>query len=375
MLFAKVMQTLTAVLTAILIAGCVSKTELPVNPSVSAPSRVMLKETVTVYLKGVNSGTAFTVDFGDGSVIDAVAPSAATHSYTEGSDYTLTVSSTVLDENYVSTVRCYPLEALSSAQKIFRDPSCKKIWVMTHRAHTTDRSIPENSVSAVKAAIAAGAEAVECDTHRTKDGQIVVCHDQTINRTTTGAGDITSMTLAQIRSYKLLDRDGNPTNEVMPTLEEFLEACRGRIYVDLDYSPRTASTAEVMEVVTRMGMLEQVWFYCNSVEKCKEVLAIAPNAHPYCWATQYSPLTTLDGNYFVQYCYATDGKSTSIGSAIRDGMLCSVCFLSVLDGKIPEYQINGSQLDELLTIYPDVKMIMTDAPSELISALDSRGRR
>ncbi|MGN0190508.1 MAG: glycerophosphodiester phosphodiesterase family protein [Candidatus Cryptobacteroides sp.] len=369
------MQTCIAVLAAILISGCASQNELPVNPSVSAPSRVMLKETVNVYLKGVNSGTAFTVDFGDGTVIDAVAPSPATHAYTEGSDYTLTVSSSVLDENYVSKLRCYPLEALSSAQKNFRDSSYKKVWVMTHRAHTTDPTIPENSISAVKASIAAGAEAVECDTHRTKDGKIVICHDQSINRTTTGTGDITALTLAEIRSYKLLDRNGNPTNEVMPTLEEFLEACRGKIYVDLDYSPRTASTAEVMDVVVRMGMLEQVWFYCNSVEKCKEVLAIAPNAHPYCWATQYSPLTNLDGNYFVQYCYATDGTSTSIGSAIRDGMLCSVCFLSVLDGQIPEYQINSTQLDDLLGIYPDVKMIMTDAPAELISALDSRGRR
>lgn len=369
------MQTISAVLAAILISGCASKSEIPVNPSVSAPSRVMLKETVNVYLKGVNSGTEFTVNFGDGTVVDAVAPSPASHAYTEGSDYNLTVSSSVLDETYVSKLRCYPLEALSSAQKNFRNPEYKKVWVMTHRAHTTDRTIPENSVSAVKAAIAAGAEAVECDTHRTKDGHIVVCHDQTINSTTTGTGDITQMTLAQIRSYKLKDRNGNPTNEVMPTLEEFLEACRGKIYVDLDYSPRTASTAEVMDVVVRMGMLEQVWFYCNSVQKCREVLAIAPTAHAYCWATQYSALTGLDGNYFVQYCYSPEKDSTPVGSALRDGMLCSVCFLSVLNSKIPEYSIDGTQLDELLTVYPDVKMIMTDAPAELISALASRGLR
>ena len=54
---------------------------------------------------------------------------------------------------------------------------------MTHRAHTTDPSVPENSISAVKAAIAAGADAVECDTQRTKDGEIVICHDLSINRT------------------------------------------------------------------------------------------------------------------------------------------------------------------------------------------------
>lgn len=246
---------------------------------------------------------------------------------------------------------------------------------MTHRAHTTDKSVPENSISAVKAAIASGADALECDTHRTKDGQIVICHDLSINRTTTGTGDIPSLTLEQIKSYKLLDRNGNPTNETMPTLEEFLKACRGKIYVDLDYSPRTASTAEVMAVVEKLGMMEQVWFYCNSVEKCREVLAISPRAHAYTWATAYEPLKGLEGPYFVQYCYSPTSGSTSIGTAVRDGMLCSVCMLSVLNNKIPEYDVDGAQLDELITTFPDVKMIMTDAPEKLIKALSERGRR
>lgn len=372
----KVMQTVVAALAAILIAGCSSnKVEIPANPSVSAPTRVMLKEKVNVYLKGVGSGTTFTVDFGDGSpVVEAVTPSAAVHAYSESADWKINVSSEALDEDFSKTIRCYPLEALSSAQRNFKDPSYKKIWVLTHRAHTTDKSIPENSISAVKAAIASGAEALECDTHRTKDGQIVICHDLSINRTTTGTGDIPSLTLEQIKSYKLLDRNGNPTNETMPTLEEFLKACRGKIYVDLDYSPRTASTAEVMAVVEKLGMMEQVWFYCNSVEKCREVLAISPRAHAYTWATAYEPLKGLEGPYFVQYSYSPS-SSTAIGTAVRDGMLCSVCMLSVLNSQIPEYDVDGAQLDELITSFPDVKMIMTDAPEKLIKALSERGRR
>ena len=186
------MQTAVAALVAFLIAGCSPKNEIPVNPSVSAPTRVMLKENVNVYLKGVGSGTSFTVNFGDGTSVEAVTPDPAVHAYSESADWTLTVSSEVLDEDFSKTVRCYPLEALSSAQRNFKDPSYKKIWVMTHRAHTTDPSVPENSISAVKAAIAAGADAVECDTQRTKDGEIVICHDLSINRTTNGAGDVPS---------------------------------------------------------------------------------------------------------------------------------------------------------------------------------------
>ena len=59
MSFNKVMQTAVAALVAFLVAGCSSKVEIPANPSVSAPTRVMLKEKVNVYLKGVGSGTTF----------------------------------------------------------------------------------------------------------------------------------------------------------------------------------------------------------------------------------------------------------------------------------------------------------------------------
>ena len=50
----------------------------------------------------------------------------------------------------------------------------KKVWVMTHRAHTSDRTVPENSVSSVEDAIDSGAEVIECDTHVTSDGVVVV---------------------------------------------------------------------------------------------------------------------------------------------------------------------------------------------------------
>ncbi len=92
----------------------------------------------------------------------------------------------------------------------------------------------------------------------------MVCHDQTINATTNGTGDITKMTYAEIQQYNLLDRNGRVTDEKMPTLEEFLKAGRGKIYFNLDYSPRTASTQEVMNVVKELDMMEQVFFYCNS---------------------------------------------------------------------------------------------------------------
>ena len=240
-------------------ASCSGNDAIPVSPALNAPTRVMLKETVNVSVTGIPDGSEVIVDFGDGTILSAVSPAPVRHPYSESGDYDITVKAG--SSEFSKTIRVYSLLALSEAQKQFRDPDNRTVWVMTHRAHTTDYSIPENSVSAVAAAIASGAEAIELDTHRTKDGHIVVCHDQTIDRTTNGTGDITQMTLAEIQEYNLKDRNGQVTDEKMPTLEEFLKAGRGKIYFDLDYSPRTASTQEVMEIVKGLDMMEQCWFY------------------------------------------------------------------------------------------------------------------
>ena len=86
----------------------------------------------------------------------------------------------------------------------------------------------ENSLSCIEKGIAAGADMIEIDLHLTADNQVVVCHDRSINRTTNGKGKIGQMTLAEIQQYRLLDQNGNPSNETIPTLEQVLELCKDR---------------------------------------------------------------------------------------------------------------------------------------------------
>ena len=221
--------------------------------------------------------------------------------------------------------------------------------------------IPENSIAAVEACIAAGVDFIETDTHITADGHVVICHDQTINRTTNGTGDITKMTLDQIKSYRLKDRKGVVTDMTMPTLEEFLKAARGKIYVNLDYSPRTASTSDVMTIVERLDMMGQTLFYCNSVEKVNEVLSIDATAQAYPWYSNYSALP--GPGYFVQCSYTPSGSPANLGNATKAGMITTVNFL------------DGGKLSDLLKAYPDVRVIQSDISDELIPALKSQGLR
>jgi len=103
--------------------------------------------------------------------------------------------------------------------------------VFGHRGASGER--PENTVPAFERAVAAGADALETDVHRTRDGAVVVCHDANLERTTNGMGPISEHTLAEVRAldagYRFTPDQGRTypfrdTGFRIPTLEELFEA-------------------------------------------------------------------------------------------------------------------------------------------------------
>ena len=92
---------------------------------------------------------------------------------------------------------------------------------------------PENSILAFKKAIEACVDGMEFDIHMTKDGELVVIHDSTLDRTTTGTGYIKNHTLEEIRSFSIGAKFAEFKNytpswdaELIPTLTEVLLLCK-----------------------------------------------------------------------------------------------------------------------------------------------------
>lgn len=81
----------------------------------------------------------------------------------------------------------------------------------------------ENTLEGARAAAAAGADAIENDIYKTSDGHLVVMHDATVDRTTTGTGSIESMTLAQVKALRTKGKGYE-----IPTLREFFQAFKGQ---------------------------------------------------------------------------------------------------------------------------------------------------
>ena len=112
---------------------------------------------------------------------------------------------------------------------IRREPPVKRPPLPLVIAHRGDSSsAPENTITAFKAALAAGAHAVEYDVHLTRDSHAVVIHDATVDRCTNGKGPVGSMTLAEIRELDAGSWFAGPfEGEQVPTLDEAIEALPG----------------------------------------------------------------------------------------------------------------------------------------------------
>ena len=79
---------------------------------------------------------------------------------------------------------------------------------------------PENSLLAFRNALALGADFIEFDVHLSRDGEVMVVHDATLDRTTTGAGPVRDRSVTELKSVRLKDRSGAVTAESLPTLDE-----------------------------------------------------------------------------------------------------------------------------------------------------------
>ncbi|WP_298344258.1 glycerophosphodiester phosphodiesterase family protein [uncultured Algibacter sp.] len=144
----------------------------------------------------------------------------------------------------------------SIQQKIanLEDSNNNQIIVVSHRGDW--RNAPENSLQAIKNCIEMGVDMVEIDIRETKDGELVLMHDKTIDRTTTGQGLVKEWTLDSLRTLSLIDGLGVETQHKIPTLREALNMAKGKILVNLDKSYHIFD--KCYKIIEETGMQNQV---------------------------------------------------------------------------------------------------------------------
>ncbi len=93
---------------------------------------------------------------------------------------------------------------------------------------------------------------IEIDIRITFDKEFVIMHDKSVNRTTNGTGNVSALSLLQIKSLSLKDNAGNVTEHKVPTLKEALESGRGKIYYNIDLGGAMLSDGWTAEDTKRL---------------------------------------------------------------------------------------------------------------------------
>ena len=170
---------------------------------------------------------------------------------------------------FIFSIGCYGQQKVEDIYRKIVDATNNEVLVVAHRGDW--RYAPENSLAAIAHSIEQGADVVELDVQKTKDGKLILMHDATLDRTTTGTGRVCDWTLDSIKTLFLRNGAALRTKHRVPTLEEALMLVKGKVMVNLDKAypifdeiyPLLKKTGTVRQVVMKGG---------NSVEEVKQDL-------------------------------------------------------------------------------------------------------
>jgi glycerophosphoryl diester phosphodiesterase len=125
---------------------------------------------------------------------------------------------------------------------------------------------PENTMAAFRKAVEVGSHGIECDVQMTKDGKLIICHDELLDRTTNGKGLIISKTydeISQLDAGSWFDKKFE--GERVPLLEELLQlASESNIFLNIELKTGVVQyegmEEKVVEMVKEYGLLKKTVF-------------------------------------------------------------------------------------------------------------------
>lgn len=268
-----------------------------------------------------------------------------------------------------------------------RNPKSKNVLVVCHRGDW--RNFPENSIPAIESVIEMGADVVELDIQLTKDSVLVLMHDGTIDRCTTGKGRVADLTYEELQKFYMKTAHGTrcSLDLKVPTLREALEVCKDRIVINIDKGYNHYGL--VLALAEEMGMTEQILIKgSSSLASIREKMAA--NEQNLLYMPIITPTNAKSMALFEEYiaddepqlayeiCWGeyTPEVESAMQRLIADGSKLWVNSLwNSLCGGLSDDVAWVTSADEVYGKLVDMgaTMIQTDRPEYLLEYLRERG--
>ncbi|MBN2853507.1 MAG: hypothetical protein JXQ23_12295, partial [Clostridia bacterium] len=221
--------------------------------------------------------------------------------------------------------------------------------ICAHRGFS--HACPENTIPAFLAAIAAGADEIEFDLRVTKDGHIVVCHDVSIDRTTTGKGNIADLTLDEIRKEDAgvyLSEEWKGVR--MPTLDEVFESCAGLIMMNIHiYDPgEDGSVVKKISELSKLYHVDHMIYLAGEKKVLEYSLRYAPHLERACLEAQQSEEILYYAKLYQcqRLQFFRNVSDDMIRKAKELGMICNLFYA---DDEIEAEEYIRRGIDTILT--------------------------
>ena len=240
--------------------------------------------------------------------------------------------------------------------------------VIAHRGNHV--AAQENTLAAFQNAIIVGADYVEIDLRTSKDSQLVIMHDGTVNRMTNGIGKVSDLTWAELKQLKVIEKNHPEWPEQsIPLFSEVLKLCKGKINIYLDF--KNADVNASYQALNKAGMQHSVIVYINAAHQLVEWKRIAP---------QIPLMVSLPD---------------SVQSAAQLNSFLDQYKIHLLDGSYKEYtveMVNAAKAKNI-PVWPDIQSategpeqwekainlgftgLQTDHPEAMVNYLKNKKRR
>lgn len=267
------------------------------------------------------------------------------------------------------------------------NPNSKYVVVACHRGDW--RNYPENSIPAIESIIRMGADIMELDLKLTKDSVLVLSHDWTIDRCTTGKGRVSDYTLDELKQFRLRRAHGVATDSLhICTLREALECCKDRICVNVDQGYEYYDM--VLAITEELGVTDQILIKGkHSVASVAEKMADHEHNMMYMpiidiqkeqgqkLFQEYMDTKTVPLAYEVCWKKLTPEVSDCFKKVVESG---SKLWVNTIWGSLCGYLDDDKALDcgDPAEVYDQVialgaSMIQTDRPEQLLNYLRKKG--
>ena len=169
-----------------------------------------------------------------------------------------------------------PTSGLSLQQFFQSKLESKSPLISAHRGGKNYPGYPENCLETFDFVLAQTPSLIECDIALTKDSVMVLMHDNTIDRTTTGSGKIKELNWNELKGLTLKDNNGTPTQFSIPTLEDVLKWAKGKTILTLDIK-RSVPYALVVDLISKMNAEQYALIITYNDRAARKIYSLNPN--------------------------------------------------------------------------------------------------